>query len=467
MNPQWLFTNGILPLTQPDTCRGLGSGLRLQRRIEANTLEQNKKDQWAAVQRMLQHAYETSEFYAERFRQAGVTPRDIRMPEDLTLLPVLTRDDIRNELERIRSRNFAIGDLSQAATGGTTDTPVPIFRDRQSVRTKLAAQWLFNNWAGFHAGQKVLYLWGARSDYAQQPSWRWTLYDRYVMHRRWLQTSLLNEEILESYRIELNRFRPHAIFAYPTPLQLLCEYLRDSQKPYFRPKTVICTAEALLDTQRSLMEQVLGGKIFEHYGSREFGMIAAECECHTGLHLNPASAYIEFVPVQGAADGLCDVVVTDLLNYGMPLVRYKVNDCAFRSPEQCECGRGFPLLGHIAGRSTDIFRLPNGDTVPGVSLTNRVIRVCPEIKKIQIVQETPDGFRVRFVPGPNFTSAELERLEANLHTFLPDLVHFQFEEVADIPREKSGKTRLCISRVRSDQTSSLAAVAGTDKMGRR
>src|SRR5205823_12639505 len=113
-----------------------------------------------------------------------------------------------------------IRDLKQSATGGTTDAPVPFYRDLESLREKTAVQVHFDSWAGYLPGDKVFYLWGARSDYAQNPSWRWRLYDRLLMRRVWAPTSLLNEEILESHRKSLNRLKPKVIYAYPTPLAL-------------------------------------------------------------------------------------------------------------------------------------------------------------------------------------------------------------------------------------------------------
>jgi phenylacetate-CoA ligase len=193
---------------------------------------------------------------------------------------------------------------------------------------------------------------------------------------------------------------------------------------------------------------MLGCKVFEHYGSREFAMIAGECERHQGLHVNTAAAYVEFLPVQGAdVEGLQELLVTDLLNYGMPLIRYKVNDCTILGQSECPCGRGFPLLRQITGRMTDVFHLPNGDIVPGVALTNRVLKVCPGLKKVQVIQEAMDHFVVCYVPGTAFGQTDLDSLTANLRRFLSEDVKWTFERVTDIQRERSGKTRFCISKV--------------------
>jgi phenylacetate-CoA ligase len=280
------------------------------------------------------------------------------------------------------------------------------------------------------------------------------------MRQVWAPTSLFNETVLESYRQMMNEFRPRIVYAYPTPLALLCEYLRSCGRPYHRPASAICTAEKLLPSQRRIIEEALGCPLFERYGSREFGLIAAECEHHQGLHLNTAAAYVEYVPIQGSDEGLNEILVTDLLNYGMPLIRYRINDCTLLSGETCGCGRGYPLMRQITGRTTDVFYLPSGDVVPGVALQNRVLKVCPGLKKIQVIQETLGSFLVRYVPGVNFESADLDLLRTNLRKFFPEQVSFTFEKVADIERERSGKTRFCISHVADPTGRRVQAIQG-------
>ncbi len=450
----------VLPALHPESYGGLAGRLRHYRKLEGNTLAQNRELQWEALLRLLTHAYQSSPFYRRRMDEAGVRPNANFTPPDLAKIQPLTRDDIRTRLAELRSDRFAPEELAEAATGGTTDTPVSILRSRASLPEKNAAQLCFNRWAGFEPGDKVFYLWGARQDYSENPSWRWRLYDRYLMRQVWAPTSLFNESVLESYRVSLNRFRPRIIYAYPAPLALFSEYLRDSGKEFHRPASAILTAEPLLENQRRVIEETLGCRVFEHYGSREFAMIAGECERHQGLHLNPAVAFVEFVPVEGAeVEGLHEILVTDLLNYGMPLIRYRINDCALLGAEACACGRGYPLIRQITGRTTDVFRLPNGDFVPGVALTNRVLKVCPGLKKVQVIQEAPDYFRVRYVPGADFGPADLDLLRANLKKFFSDIVQWTFERVEDIERERSGKTRFCISNVGRSERVVIAANA--------
>ncbi|MGH9482317.1 MAG: phenylacetate--CoA ligase family protein [Terriglobales bacterium] len=429
-------------------CRGLGGRLRRWSLQERRSLEENRCDQWEALQRLLRHAYASSPFYRARFEASGSRPEEIREPADLRRLAPLTRADLREHLDQIVSRRYARAGLLAAASGGTTETPVPLWRDRGAVAEKRGVQESLQAWAGLRPGDPVLMLWGAQSDYAANPSWKWRLYDQRLMRRRWLPTSRLNPEVLEGYRQQLNGLRPRVIVAYPTPLQLFCEYLEGCGRPYWRPRSAVCTAEALLPAARAQIERTLGCRVFEYYASREFGMVAGECERHAGLHLHPLAAYIEQVPLGEEPGAPRELLVTDLLNYGMPLIRYRINDCVAGDavPEACGCGRGYPLLPPILGRSGDIFRLPDGSLVPGVAL-NRMPRLAPGIAKIQMIQETLCDFRLRYVPAADFAPSDLESARRALAAFFPAETRWTFEAVAEIPREASGKTRFCISRL--------------------
>ena len=443
-----LYMSTVGPWLAPQTYRGLRKRLHLQEQREAMSLTENARLQWQAVGRLLQHAYETTPFYRQRFDSSGITPAQITSPQDLQRIPALTRDDLRGHLDDLWSRRYRREDLLVAATGGTTSPPVELLRSPEMMPEKSAMQSRFDTWAGMWPGDKVFYLWGARIDFVENPSWRWKLYDRYLMRRVWAPTSVFNEEVLESYRQIMNDFRPRIIYAYPTPLAIFCKYLLECGKPYHRPLSAITTAEPLPPEDRETISAALGCGIFERYATRDFGTVAAECEQHRGMHVHPDAVFVEYKPVEGGeVEGLHEILVTDLLNYGMPLIRYQIGDCTIPSGAACPCGRGYPLVGRIIGRSTDNFYLPNGDVVPGVSLTNRITKVCPGILKMQVIQDNIDSFRIRYVSGPAFSPSDLDKLSEKLRVFFGSSVTWKFEPTAAIERESSGKTRFCISHV--------------------
>src|SRR5207249_8098782 len=120
----------------------------------------------------------------------------------------------------------------------------------------------------------------------------------------------------------------------------------------YRPKGIITTAMVLHSWQRRTIEEVFGCPVTNRYGCEEVSLIACECERHHGLHVNADGVFVEIMraddtgalthPTRPGEPGA--VVVTDLTNRAMPIIRYQVGDVAVLSDRVCTCGRGLPLL---------------------------------------------------------------------------------------------------------------------------
>jgi phenylacetate-CoA ligase len=104
-------------------------------------------------------------------------------------------------------------------------------------------------------------------------------------------------------------------------------------------------------------------------------------------------------------------------------------------------------MNFFAGRETDVFVTPNGEMIPGVSLTGRVIEDCRGIQQMQFVQNKIDELEVKIVRGKEFTEEDMRKLDEKLEAYFQGSLKIKKYFVNDIPREKSGKTRFCISNV--------------------
>jgi phenylacetate-CoA ligase len=189
--------------------------------------------------------------------------------------------------------------------------------------------------------------------------------------------------------------------------------------------------------------------VTNRYGCEEVSLIACECERHDGLHVNADGVHVEVLrdgrPAGPGEPG--SLVVTDLTNRAMPILRYQVGDVGVLAGRRCPCGRGLPLLERLEGREADYVVTPAGELISGISLTENFALHVPGVAQLQIVQETVTRFRFRIVRGPDFGAASLRSLrELVARRFGPD-VHYECELVERIPQEPSGKYRFCISRV--------------------
>src|SRR5258707_764531 len=123
------------------------------------------------------------------------------------------------------------------------------------------------------------------------------------------------------------------------------------------------SSQTLPASSRAVMEDAFGCKVFDKYGAREFSGIAYECEAHEGHHVVAEGYIVETLrDGQPAKPGeVGEIVITDLNNYCMPFIRYRIGDLAEVLPEAtCRCGRGAPRLGAIEGRVQSIIQGTDG-----------------------------------------------------------------------------------------------------------
>jgi phenylacetate-CoA ligase len=154
------------------------------------------------------------------------------------------------------------------------------------------------------------------------------------------------------------------------------------------------------------------------------------------------------------------IVITDLTNFAMPLIRYQVGDVGVLTERVCACGRGAPLIESIEGREADYVVTADGQFVSGISLTENFAVLVPGVAQIQIVQETLDRFLFRIVRDAAFGPASERAIAELVAERFGAAAQWRCEFVAAIPQEPSGKYRFCISHVtRPDHRSSSEAAA--------
>jgi phenylacetate-CoA ligase len=459
-----LHTHFVLPFAEPERYAGLPGRLRAIRRFERSTEKMQREEQQQRLRRILQHAYDTVPYHRKQFDDEGFRPSDARVDRPLPL-PILTRDDLRNAGNALLSSSYRIENLRRAGSSGTTSTPIQFYRDIEGMRNKTALQWQLNSWTGYQAGDSVLMLWGAHRDMAIAPSWRWKLYEEMLMRCIPAPSGILNDTILERFRQRYEERRPKVLYAYSTVLAAFAAYLQKHGMKH-RPKVVIATAEVMNDENRKLIESVFGLPLTMHYGSREVGMIAAECYRHEGLHFHPWSSYVEFDPIGSTPDGPAyRLLVTDLLNYGQPFIRYDTGDCVTLSEQRCSCGRWFPRVSKILGRVCEGIVMPDGGIIPGITLGTQMAQMghtFRAIAQVQFVQKSIHHLHLRYAVKEDTASKQLElkSICTAIDSLMNEPMKWTLEQVADIPRERSGKIRLCVSEIStpdSDLARSLLA----------
>lgn len=206
----------------------------------------------------------------------------------------------------------------------------------------------------------------------------------------------------------------------------------------------------LLQGERVEMERAFGCKVTDRYGCEEVGLIASQCDSHGAYHLDIEHLFIEFLRPDGtdAAPGEEGViVVTDLLNLAMPLIRYRVEDVGVPSKVMCKCARGMPTMDRVTGRVADYLRRRDGSQVAGVSLVERTLTAIVGVEQMQIVQNTLDEIQLNVVIAEPTRVAAEQALRNEFANVFGSGVTININHVMRIPQEASGKYRFSICRV--------------------
>jgi phenylacetate-CoA ligase len=402
--------------------------------------------QWFKLKKILSHAYTNCPFYTRFYESSGVDLGDLRSWDDFRTLPILTKKEIRTNADDMLARNYSRNRLFSRKTSGSTGISVFFCVDETATERRRACTVRHDRWAGWNIGDPVAAIWGNPPTKA---GFRARFRNRLLHRVRYLDTLHMDNGDLEAFARDLIARPATLLFGHAHSLYLFALFVRSRGFKGIVPKGIISTAMVLLEIERAVIESVFQAKVFNRYGCEEVSLIASECEFHTGLHVNMDTLIVEVLkngrPAEPGEVG--EVVVTDLDNYGMPFIRYRVGDMAVPSAKKCPCGRGFPLLERVEGRTADYVVTPDGGLISGISLTENLATLVPGLEQMQIVQEATDFLRLRIVPGEQFGEESRRAIETLIRKRFGPAMRYQNELVEAIACEPSGKFRFVISKV--------------------
>jgi phenylacetate-CoA ligase len=432
-------------VVQPLVARKNGSRhlahLRDLERTQWHDPEVIRARQWTALKATLDHAYASVPYYRKAWQAAGIEPRDIRSWQDFARLPIVTKAAIREQESEFLSDRYDRATLIVKRTSGSTGVPLTIRIDEASKQLKYAATLRSDQWSGWRIGERVAKVWG-NPEYRTH-GLRGRLRNAIVERAVYLDTLNITHATFDQFIHQMRRRPPGLIFGHAHSLYLLAERLEAHGASDLRPHGMIATAMPLHRWQRVVIERVFGTRVTDRYGCEEVSLIASECEVHEGMHIN-ADCVITEVEAGGRTGNL---LITDLTNPAMPLIRYRNGDVVTLSDHRCSCGRGLPMMESIQGRDADYVITPTGAMISGISLTENFALKVNGTAQMQLVQERVDRLRIRIVPAREFGEASRRQIAGLVRETFGDGVAHEVELVERIPQEPSGKYRFCISHV--------------------
>lgn len=390
-------------------------------------------NQQQRFQQLIQHCKDFVPYYRNLLK--GVTTDKITTNDLAMILPIVTKAEIKKDPEVFISTSPEFKDkLRIANTSGSSGTPLCVTYTDEARRIN------------YRFYEQALSLFGCNYRSKSTTFAGRILYkiprkfpDRYDFYNntQYLSSYFISDDTIEYYVQALNRWAPDFIDTYPSALMELLKLAKQHHLKFtFSPKFVLTSSETLTAEVRKLIESTLNTTIIDHYGCTEMAINAISIG--NGYFSDPMFSILEF---EHQFDNSYELITTGLLNFGMPLLRYKIGDLVEKSSNS---EHGFDS---IDGRADDVIITPEG---------KRVGRMDPAFKGVegidlaQIIQEDINQINVAIV-----LSSEPQRLFKpellieNIKNRTSDSINVSITYVSDISKGPNGKFKSVISKIKS------------------
>jgi phenylacetate-CoA ligase len=405
--------------------------------------EERAIHQLSNLKNMLRYAGVNVPYYRALFEQIGFEPQSMQSLDDLQRIPLLERDILRTRNNDLLSQSFT-GPTFIHHTSGTTGTALQFTLSMEANQRHYACVWHHYGWAGIKRGDPVATFGGhplVDPDSNQPPFW---LYDRFE-NDLFFSIQHISTQTAPLYVQALIDFKPAMIRGIPSFLNLIAQHMLESGKTY-RPKAIFTYSETLLDIQRKALEQAFGCSVYNFYSNGERTGHILQCQ-QGNLHVMTETCVVEVLRQEdskpASAGEVGDLVITNLINQSMPLIRYKIGDTGVMADGNCSCGRETPILKNLTGRVNDFIVTCDGRQLRPIGVFASTLNV----KEAQFIQEEAGSVIVKVVPREGFKLIDNQHIMDELRWDLGNEINIQIQIVDGIPRTKSGKFQHIVSKI--------------------
>jgi len=410
--------------------------------------EEIEKHQLKKIQNMVSYAYKNVPYYKKMMNENHLHPSDITDFNNFQKIPILHKNQIRQNLDALISTEVKMENIRKDFTSGSTGEPLVIYKDKNYSEYTKADQYRSYEFSGYRQGDKIARLWGAHRD-APRTSFLEQLKQK-INRTLFINTFNISEKDMENIINKLETFNPTYILGYTSSLYFFAKFLEKNSNTHIQPKSIISSAETLYDHQRKLISESFSAPVFNHYGCREVGAIACECNQHNGLHLLAENQYVEIINRAGEScenGEIGKIILTNLNNYSFPLIRYEIGDMAKKSTiDHCNCQRGLPLLDEITGRTVDNFIFSKGEIIHGGYFIYLFLNV-KGVNQFQVIQEEMNKLQIKIVKSDEFNENEINQIIKTIQKDLGEDLEIDVEYVKEINKTKTGKHRVTVSKI--------------------
>lgn len=401
------------------------------------------------LRNLLIHAHETTRFYNRQFNEAGFNPYKFNNLDDLSLIPTIDKEVIRNNLSDMLSDKFSNRQRFQITTGGTTGRQLIFYAQKRLTipREKAMYDYLWGE-VGYIPGKSEMVV--LRNNVLPDNKlWRYEKKNRSLV----LDPFHMTDEVCHKFINKLNKEKIPFFHVYPSSILMLAEYMnRTGDRLTYKPLAIFATSENLYKGQREIIENAFGCRMYMSYGHSEMCSLANGCALEDHYHIEELYGYTELLDksrdVINDSGIMGEITATGFNNYVLPLIRYRTADYA--SYEECvktKCGFKGRILKDIEGRWLQEMLVTSQGNKISMTAINFHSDVFDRVKYYQFYQNTPGLVTMRIVKGKDYTIDDEVAIKRAVQSKLGEYLKMDIQYVNEVRRAASGKYRYIISEL--------------------
>lgn len=371
--------------------------------------------------KLLVHAKKNVPFY----KDIDIENIDIN---NLDSLPIVTKDTIRNNFDDLVSSDKPYKYWTNTS-GGSTGEPVTFLQDRNYQKwVDVSLYYYYKDLLGIDwSGARKLVIWGSVEDFEKRTTFK-SIIKNYLSNIKFINAFNFGDNEKMKTIKSINSFKPEILKAYSNSLSDLAIFMKQNNIKIHSPKVIVTSTAMLYDEHRKLIEEVFNAKVYDFYGSREASAIASEDKDNRGKKIFLFNNIIEVIDNR--------IIVTNLHNYTMPLIRFDILDSAISIIKS----ENDYFLNGLNGR---VFEYLTGDNNKKIH-AQYFITLFFHIKEIQhynLIQKNIDEIEILYTLNKKslLSKENKKEIENKIYLALELTPNINWKQVSEIPKTKNGK----------------------------
>jgi phenylacetate-CoA ligase len=420
--------------------------LQKTERWTASEIDAYQNDQ---LRKIIKHAYKHVPYYREIMTSLKLTPADIVKVEDLHKLPILTKEDVRNNYHKLLADDANKTNLIKQHTSGTTGSSLHFYSTKAARGFQWAVWWRHRNRFGIDMNCWHVDFWAqlvVPPEQTKPPYWRWCS----PLHKVMINMQHMTPEKIDDIIGFLNEHEFTYYTGFPSIIHdLVSTAMAKGLKLTSPPRMIITGSEYVWDFQRRDFEKFTGAVITDQYGFTEGCGNASQCPEFV-YHEDFEFGIMECVEPKFLPDGrkVGKIICTGFACEEFPFIRYEIGDYGiWEDPtKKCKCGRESKIITGFDGRVEDYVITPENTRIMRFGF---IFEDTEKIKESQVVQEKLGEITLNIVKRPGYSQKDEEKILNDIRKWASPTIKVKFVYLDEIEREANGKLRFVKSMLRN------------------